>query len=183
VNRRIIIIALLTLVATSTVATFSYLPDYLTKKMNKQLCKIFGKEVVHQELSIADSLAINHQLFEVKTNDTLSGYSIITRGLGCKIGGCDKPNTDSVAFEQFFFLTAFDKSKTVKKVRGLEYTSDHGYQIASKGWLKQFENGNHFIVGENIDGISGATISVNSITTSINEQVAILKSRPETTER
>jgi len=162
-------------VATTSVATYSYLPDYLTKKMNRHLTKIFGKETSYIEKEIADSLAIDHQIFEVKTADTLSGYSIITRALGCRIGGCDKPSKDTIAFEQFFFLTAFDKHKKIKKVRVLEYTSDHGYQIANKGWLKQFEKAETFTVGQNIDGISGATISVKSITKNVNEQVSILK--------
>jgi Na+-translocating ferredoxin:NAD+ oxidoreductase RnfG subunit len=57
----------------------------------------------------------------------------------------------------------------------LEYTSDHGYQIANKGWLKQFEKGTSFSVGENIDAISGATISVKSITAGVNEQLRIIQ--------
>jgi Na+-translocating ferredoxin:NAD+ oxidoreductase RnfG subunit len=170
-------IALLILVATSSVANYSYLPDYLTKKMSRQLTKIFGKEMKYQEVAIGDSLAINHQIFEVKTNDNLSGYSMITRALGCQTGGCDKPNKDTISFEEFFFLTAFDKQKNIKKVRVLEYTSDHGYQIANKGWLKQFERDSPFEVGRNIDGISGATISVKSITKAVNEQIGILESR------
>lgn len=143
--------------------------------MNRHLTKIFGKETNYKEVPIADSLAIDHQIFEVYTADTVSGYSIITRALGCKIGGCDKPSRDTIAFEQFFFLTAFDKQKNIKKVRVLEYTSDHGYQIANKGWLKQFEQEKSFTVGQNIDGISGATISVKSITKGVNDQIAILE--------
>jgi hypothetical protein len=144
--------------------------------MNRHLTKIFGKEVKYIEISMTDSLAIDHHIFKVITGDTLSGYSIVTRALGCKIGGCDKPNKDTISFEQFFFLTAFDKQKNIKKVRVLEYTSDHGYQIANKGWLKQFEKAQIFTVGKNIDGISGATISVKSITKGVNEQIDILES-------
>jgi hypothetical protein len=158
----------------SAMATYSYLPNYLTKKMTRHLAKIYGKETNTKEVTIADSLAIDHQIFEVYNQDTISGYSMISRALGCKIGGCDKPSKDTIAFEEFFFLTAFDKRKNIKKVRVLEYTSDHGYQIANKGWLKQFEKSDKFIVGENIDAISGATISVNSITNGVNEQVKII---------
>ena len=175
-RKRLSSILIILSVATTAVATYSYLPDYLTKKMNRHLTKIFGKEMIYKEIAIADSLAIDHQIFEVYTSDTISGYSIITRALGCKIGGCDKPSTDTIAFEQFFVLTAFDKQRTIKKVRVLEYTSDHGYQIANKGWLKQFERDSTFEVGRNVDAITGATISVNSITKSINEQSKILKS-------
>ena len=175
-NKRLSSILIILWVATTTMATYSYLPHYLTKKMNRHLAKIFGKEVKYKEICIADSLAIGHQVFEVTIADTVSGYSMITRALGCKIGGCDKPNKDTISFEEFFFLTAFDKQKNIKKVRVLEYTSDHGYQIANKGWLKQFEKAKTFTVGKNIDGISGATISVKSITKGVNEQIDILES-------
>lgn len=176
-SKRLSSIFIILSVATTAVATYSYLPDYLTKKMNRHLTKIFGKEVTYQEVSISDSLAIDHQIFKVYNADTVTGYSIITRALGCKIGGCDKPTTDTISFEEFFFLTAFDKQKNIKKVRVLEYTSDHGYQIANKGWLKQFEKAKTFAIGENIDGISGATISVKSITKRVNDQVKILESQ------
>ncbi len=158
-------------------ASYSYLPSYLSHKMSKQLNKLFDQEVLIRELSMNDTLALNHQLYEVYSADTLAGYSMITRALGCKIGGCDKPSEDSISFEQFYFFTAFDKDKNIKKVRVLEYTSDHGYQIANKGWLKQFEKGRSFSVGENIDAISGATISVKSITAGVNEQLRIIQKK------
>ena len=158
-------------------ASYSYLPSYLSHKMSKQLNKLFDQEVLVRELSMNDTLALNHQLYEVYSADTLAGYSMITRALGCKIGGCDKPSEDSISFEQFYFFTAFDKDKNIKKVRVLEYTSDHGYQIANKGWLKQFEKGRSFSVGENIDAISGATISVKSITAGFNEQLRIIQKK------
>jgi hypothetical protein len=158
-------------------ASYSYLPVYLSLKMSKQLNKLFDQEVLIRELTMNDTLALNHQLYEVYSADTLAGYSMITRALGCKTGGCDKPSEDSISFEQFYFFTAFDKDKNIKKVRVLEYTSDHGYQIANKGWLKQFEKGKKFSVGENIDAISGATISVKSITAGVNEQLRIIQEK------
>lgn len=170
---RYLSISILFVVGT-TLATYSYLPDYLTQKMSRQLNKVFGKNTMYKEVPVADSLAMNHQVFEIIDSDSVAGYSIITRALGCQIGGCDKPSKDSIAFEQFYFVTAFDRNKNIRKVSVLEYTADHGYQIANKGWLKQFEKGKTFAVGENIDAISGATISVKSITKSVNEQVKIV---------
>lgn len=174
-TKRSIIILLGALIATSTLATYSYLPDYLSKKMRHHLTKVFGKNISYEEVSMNDGVSVNNQVFLIKDTDSISGYSIITRALGCKLGGCDKPPKDSIAFEHFYFLTAFDKNKRIKKVRVLEYTGDHGYQVANKGWLKQFEDDKHFEVGKNIDGISGATVSVKSITSSINLQVDIIE--------
>jgi len=175
IKRSAIIISLL-LIAIGSLATYSFLPDYLTKKMSRHLSKVFGKQVVYEEMEISDTLCIDHQLFRVSSDDTLSGYSLISKALGCKLGGCDKPRTDTIAFEEFYFMTAFDKSRKIKKVRVLEYTSEHGYQIANKGWLRQFEKDTFFTVGENIDGISGATISVKSITKGVNDQTKLLES-------
>jgi hypothetical protein len=173
-HKKVITIVFLLVAATAS-ATFSYLPEYLSAKMNKHLRKIFKTEVVSTELPIADSLDLNHQLFELTDIDSNNlGYSIITKALGCNIGGCDNPNKKSNSFEQFYFMTAFNAEKQIEKVRVLEYTSDHGYQIANKSWLKQFENKQNFEVGKNIDAISGATISVNSITKAVNKQVTIL---------
>lgn len=166
---------IIVLFVTTSVAMFSYLPDYLSKKMHKQLTKIFTKDIAYLEIPIIDTAMINHQLFKVINGDSLIGYSMISRANGCRIGGCDKPTGDSLSFEQFFFMTAFDKNNQIKKVRILEYTANHGYQIANKGWLKQFEKGDSFEVGKNIDGITGATISVKSITRGVNNQIKVLK--------
>ena len=158
----------------ATAFTYSYLPEYLAVKMSRQLSRTFGKKSVFVEQKLPDTLSINHSFFKIVENDSVSGYAIISRALGCQIGGCETPNATEQAFEQFYFVTAFDKNKNIKCVRVLEYTSDHGYQIANKGWLKQFENGNNFKVGTNVDGISGATISVNSITEGVNKQLQIM---------
>ncbi len=167
----------LTCLAFTSVAHLSYLPQHLCKKMDRHIKKAFSKTAVCTEIETPDEYKINHQFFKVSDSDTSAGYVIITRALGCQSGGCDKPKqqTDSVAFEQFFFMTAFDKQKQIKQVRVLEYTSNHGYEIASKSWLKQFTKNEPFTVGKNIDGISGATISVKSITKNVNLQREIIQ--------
>ncbi len=174
--KKAIYIFLVSAISVSAIGAYSYLPDYLTKKMDRHLKKVFGDELIHREAMLPDSLNINHQLFEISNEDSIVGYSIISRALGCRLGGCDKPSNDSIGFEQFFYMTAFDAQKQVKKVRVLEYTSDHGYQVASKGWLRQFEGKDTFEIGKNIDGISGATISAKSITSGVNQQVKIIHS-------
>lgn len=154
--------------------SYSYLPEYLGRKMEKQVFKVFGKEVNFEAIPLHDSVQFNHQLYAVHQQDSITGYAMISRALGCKLGGCDKPTEDSLAFEQFYYMTAFNSDHSIRRVRILEYTSNHGYQIANKGWLRQFEKGDRFEVGKNIDGISGATISVKSITKGVNCQKRII---------
>lgn len=155
---------------------FSYFPNPVCNKMDKQVKKIYGKTSKCVTLSPVDSLKDKHKFYKITTDDSTAGFVIITRALGCQVGGCDKPkSSDSIAFEEFYFMTAFDSNKTIKQVRVLEYTSNHGYEVASKSWLKQFRAGRKFEVGKNVDAISGATISVNSITSNVNRQVELIE--------
>lgn len=69
-------------------------------------------------------------------------------------------------FEDFDFMVLFDENKTIKLVKILVYREDYGGEIGSKKWLRQFigwKEPKPFV-----DAISGATISVHSIKTSIN---------------
>ena len=69
-------------------------------------------------------------------------------------------------FEDFDFMVLFDKDKTIKLVKILVYREDYGGEIGSTRWLRQFIGWKEpkFFV----DAISGATISVHSLKTSIN---------------
>ncbi|MFT7590824.1 MAG: Na+-translocating ferredoxin:NAD+ oxidoreductase RnfG subunit [bacterium] len=173
-KKGIFLILLCSVGAAFGVATFSYFPQHVCKKMDKHVRKTFGKESIYYSIATPDSLKLNHEVYKVVENDSIKGFVMVTRALGCQLGGCDKPSSDSIAFEQFFFMTAFDQAKQITQVRILEYTSNHGYEIANKSWLKQFAKEGHFEVGKNIDGISGATISVNSLTNNVNRQRQII---------
>jgi hypothetical protein len=84
------------------------------------------------------------------------------------------PNTSDILyigkspsrFEDFDFMVLFDKDKTIKLVKILVYREDYGGEIGSTRWLRQFigwKEPKPFV-----DAISGATISVHSLKTSIN---------------
>ena len=172
---RHIILACLGVCLLSAFNSLNYLPEHLGKKVEKNVYKLFGKTSSYSLLPLDDTTRLNHDLFAIHLADSLTGYAMVSRALGCRIGGCDKPDpTDTVAFEEFYYMTSFNPDKTIKQVRILEYTSNYGYQIANKGWLKQFTKARAFEVGRNIDGISGATISVESITKGVNQQIAII---------
>ena len=72
----------------------------------------------------------------------------------------------------------FDLNLKIKKVKVLIYRENYGGEISSKRWLSQFlesPEDDSFVYGDNISAISGATISVKSITESINEVMVSLK--------
>jgi len=75
-------------------------------------------------------------------------------------------------------LLLFDLNLKIKKVKVLIYRENYGGEISSKRWLSQFiesPEDDSFVYGDNISAISGATISVKSITESINEVMVSLK--------
>lgn len=167
-----IVIALLLLPLMAAVPGWQ-IPGYLIQKMEKQVLRMCGRQATTTPVTMPDSVETDHLLYAVKNGDSLQGFIMISRALGCSREGCDKPGAGG-GFEEFFYMTLFSPQRQIKKVNILEYTGDYGYQIANKGWLKQFENGQNFEVGRNVDGISGATISVKSITAGVNRQLSLI---------
>ena len=70
------------------------------------------------------------------------------------------------------FLTIFDENNKVFDSSIIKYREAYGGEIANKSWLNQFlsyTDSSNYNVGDAISGISGATISVNSVTKGINK--------------
>ena len=72
-------------------------------------------------------------------------------------------------FEDFHYICILEDKKRISLVRILIYRENYGGEICSHRWLRQF-------IGQTrpkfmIDAISGATISVRSIQTSINNLI------------
>ena len=80
--------------------------------------------------------------------------------------------------DDFDYLVLFDKDLIIIKSKVLIYREDYGGEIGSKRWLSQFISKNRDSIlgyGEEITAISGATISVKSMTASINHFLYSLK--------
>jgi len=70
------------------------------------------------------------------------------------------------------FLVVFNLEGKVIQSEVVKYREDHGWQVQDESWLNQFKGRDFtssFLVGQDIDGISGATISVNSLSKGINK--------------
>jgi uncharacterized protein with FMN-binding domain len=67
-------------------------------------------------------------------------------------------------------MVVADTAKKIKLVRILKYRSEYGAEITNKKWLSQFYvvNATTFILHKNVDAISGATFSANSLVKEIN---------------
>ncbi len=97
------------------------------------------------------------KVFRVKKDGEESGFAIAAQGKG--------------RHDKFYYLIYFTEDKEVDWIRVTGYFSNHGGQITSKRWLQQFKGfaGGILNYGKDVQAISGATISGNSITDGIKE--------------
>jgi Na+-translocating ferredoxin:NAD+ oxidoreductase RnfG subunit len=144
----------------------------LNKKIDKEIKDAFGIETyVYNKITFPTE--VNKELpskFEssnflnIKANNEIVGYAYMGKALS---------KTDT-----FDFLVLFDKDLIVIKTKVLVYREDYGGEIGSKRWLKQFigkTQHDDLRYGDNIVAISGATISVRSMTNSMNNLLKSLK--------
>ena len=148
----------------------SALTKRIQKKVAKEVKAIFSVEefeLSESTITIPSSpFLLGQQMNEIKVDNELLGYAFL---------GTAPSKTDT-----FEYLILFDPSFTIKKATVLIYREDYGGEIASKRWLSQFvkkQSNQAFVFGSNISAISGATISVQSMTASVNHVFAALKNR------
>jgi len=156
-----------------------FFPEYLQKKVSNQIKKSYKLDKFQTMPVESDSMIFDYDFMEiVDGNADKVGYGIVTLANGCKQGGCMKPGEidPETEHEQFYFSTLYDLDGNIVNIKVLEYTSQYGYEITAKSWLKQFvgKKGGDLKVDHEIDGISGATISVHSIVKEINKQQLLL---------
>ena len=103
-------------------------------------------------------------------------YAYLGRVQTCRAGGCavGKPTQKPVSAEYFDYFILFDTTACIISVRVFNYQASHGHEISSRSWLRQFaghSSETELKVGKNIDTISGATISVNNISSDISWRI------------
>ena len=153
------------------------IPKNFQKKINKLLKKNFGNESINIE---AISLSIpDKSFYYLRHEKELLGIMVIAKAHGCHVGGCDVGQSNSNAkYEDFWYVVIFDLESKIKAIKILEYESEYGYEICSKNWLKHFQGhtGCELKYGsKQIDAISGATVSGQSIVTDINNLCWLLQ--------
>lgn len=132
--------------------------DRVLKKATKLIEKTFDVDDLQLIQNKFEINAVVGNLYNVFDKDTLQGYAFV---------GTAPSKTDT-----FEYLVVFDQDLIIKKISVLVYREDYGGEIGSNRWLKQFvgkSNEIEFSVGKNIAAISGATISVYSMTNAVNE--------------
>jgi Na+-translocating ferredoxin:NAD+ oxidoreductase RnfG subunit len=148
------------------------LPKQLHKKVDKEIKATFNLEkyslnsfAISQEIIKELPAQFNgDNFFEIVTNDTIVGYAYVSKA---------ESKTDL-----FDYLVLIDPELTIKKSRVLVYREDYGGEIGSRRWLKQFigkTKHDELRYGDNIMAISGATISVKSMTNAVNNFLMSLR--------
>jgi hypothetical protein len=131
-------------------------------KAEKLASKNFkGIEIIKEPVMINHSDYFNEKadtiygLFE--KDGVLKGFLVLSSAKG--------------RFEEFDFMIVYAIDMQIVDLNILVYRSEYGYQVSSRGWLKQFlmlPHGSVYTYGQNIDAISGATYSGRSLTENIN---------------
>ena len=143
--------------------TISKRVDALIDKEIKTVFKIenYTKEPIVVATVINDKLPVNiteDNLFRINSSEGLLGYYYFGQAFG--------------KVDYFDFIVIFDADLIISKVKILVYREDHGGEIRSKRWLKQFKGKSKNMdlkYQTDIAAISGATISAKSMTNEINK--------------
>ena len=148
------------------------LPKKIQKKVDKEIRSVFSVETFNfTSVAISSDITKDlpskfeeNNLFKIEASNELLGYAYISQA--------------SSKTAQFDYLVLLDKDLIVLKSKVLIYREEYGGEIGSKRWLKQFigkKGGDELRHGDNIIGISGATISVRSMTNAMNNLLESLK--------
>lgn len=158
------------------ITAFSFLsvglPKNIQKKVDKAIIETFQTEtfslnivtITPEVLKILPSNFGSDNLFEITNSSTLLGYAYVSKA---------PSKTDD-----FDYLVLLGPELIVLKAKILIYREDYGGEIGSKRWLKQFIGktpNNELRYQDNIMAISGATISVRSMTNAMNEFLKAVK--------
>jgi len=152
-----------------TLSSFQ-LSSKIEKKVNKEIKKAFDisdflLKPVKVPMKLNGELSIvftEDNFFEIKENEGVVGYAFV-----------DKAPSKTAEFD---YLVLLDKDLIIKKAKVLIYREEYGGEIASTRWLKQFigkTEHSSLVYRKDIAAISGATISVRSMTNAVN---SVLKS-------
>jgi hypothetical protein len=160
------------LVAGGTMAVFAVVPPNIEKVLNGELKKLSKNQQTGLSiLPTPDKYKLNGNYYEISgIADFRFAYSgrVFTNRNG-------QISTQSNEFIDYLML--FDSDFIVRKIKVIDFKGTTGQGICSAGWLKQFvghKPGKLLQVGKEIDAISGATSTVNSISFDIQAKTNIL---------
>lgn len=142
------------------------------KKIEKAISREFegagdiSRETVslnENQKSILPEMVDDNSVFRLKTEDYVLGYLVLTSSMGRN--------------EKFDYLVLYDAEFTVRSIEILSYRSNYGMEIRNRKWLNQYSgySGGNLKYGKDIQAVSGATLSAESLTKDIIKLTKALK--------
>jgi len=134
------------------------------KRYNTIIYKSIAEIFNSSNLLVEGFIDTEESFYMIKQKDTILGYFVVAQA----------PSK----FNQFDYYIIFNSEADILKIEILQYRENYGAEICSKNWLANFINISTNTFSEynrRIDGISGATISVNSIKRDVFKVSNILK--------
>jgi Na+-translocating ferredoxin:NAD+ oxidoreductase RnfG subunit len=127
-------------------------------KVAVSVIRIFGSG------ASATPLVVNADtVYRIARGDSLLGFAVVR-----EVRGKDQPIT---------FLVATDSTDRLKDIDILVYREPYGGEVAYEAWRRQFRGksaDDRLEVGRDIRSISGATISVHSVTLGVRRALSDL---------
>lgn len=146
-------------------------PSKLQKKIDKAVIKTYQIESpIYKPVDIAigedevTASSLKGHLFKVMSADLHVGYVYVDEAPSMK--------------DVFDYAVLLDTDIKVVNAKVLIYREQHGRQIGTRRWLKQFMGmsvEDKPELGVNVDGISGATISATSMTKAMADILSSLR--------
>jgi len=143
---------------------------YLNKTLGEDIIIEVDKFVIPKNLKQKIEIEVKQRfytefiyIYTLKKNREVIGYALLDNVLG--------------KVQPITFLVLYDKSFNVTKVKVLKYREEYGGEVTNDNWTEQFKGKNknsNFKIGEDIDGISGATISAKSIANGVKKLTLLI---------
>lgn len=130
-------------------------------KIQKSIDELFGSNSYNFE----EFKNFQEAFYTIKEADVVLGYFVVAKA----------PSK----FHQFDYYIVFDAKTEILKIEVLNYRENYGAEICNKNWLKQFvrlPTENYAKYNRMVDGISGATLSVNNLKQDVFRLSKLLKS-------
>ena len=163
------------LLAIGGVAVSATPPIIIDKALSAEIKKQLNKtDYSILPIAVPDKYKVNGKYFSLNSvsNQQLK-YAYMGR-VNTNRSGNQSENDGSDYLDYIIF---YSPTFAVQKVKVVRFSSDHGAEVCSAGWLKQFIGhtpGKNLIVGKNVDAVSGATTTVNTFTFDIQSKTYIL---------
>ena len=161
----------------ATFCTAFVIPEKVEKKADKVMFKFYETENI-KKITIAASKMGRETLSDFTKR---SFFAITSEGKKLGFGFIGNAPSKTATFD---YLVLFDNDFIITKSKVLIYREEYGGEIGSKRWLKQFDGASsasaELKYNRDIIPISGATISVRSMTKAMNDllkSIAVLQKK------